>query len=291
MDNVDAVALEGRAARFTTRSIKKQSKIDALTLVVEMTDLTTLEGSDTPGRVQRLCQKAMRPAIYYPWIPPVAAVCVYPRLVKVAKTALEGSGVKVASVSTAFPAGQVSTNLRFTDAQEALNNQADEIDMVISRNAWLRGDENEVEEEIRTLKELCGDVHLKVIMEVGELGTYENVRKTSLRAMRAGADFVKTSTGKIPAAASLPVTLAMLEAVRDYYDLTGRRVGIKPAGGIRSAKEAVQYLVMVLETMGEEWLTPELFRFGASSLRNDVLRQLMKQETGHYEGADYLTLA
>lgn len=287
---VDKVALNERVSKFTKRSMKKESKVAALELAVRTMDLTTLEGADTPGRVQRLCQKAMRPSVEYPQIPPVAAVCVYPALVATAKKALGDSDVKVASVSTAFPAGQIDLGLRLQDVKEAIMSGADEIDMVISRNAWLRGDEEEVITEIKLFKEACGDKHLKVILEVGELGTYDVVRRASLLAMQAGADFVKTSTGKISSAASMPVTLVMLEAVRDYYDFTSKRIGVKPAGGISSAKEAVQYLVMVLETMGVDWLKPELFRFGASSLLNDVLRQLVKQKTGVYEGSEYFSM-
>ena len=285
---IDTVSLNKRASKFAGRSIKKEAKLCALDQVTRMIDLTTLEGNDTDKRVIRLCQKALVPGGS---CPPVAAVCVYPNFVKTAKEALSGTNVKVASVATAFPAGQVAFPIRLEDLKQAVQGGADEIDMVIKRGAWLSGDENSVIDEIKAFKEACGAAHLKVILETGELGTYDNVRRASLLAMVAGADFVKTSTGKIPSAASLPVTLVMLEAVRDYYDLTGIKIGVKPAGGIKTAKEAIAYLVMVLETMGDDWVSPDLFRFGASSLLNDVVRQKAKQESGAYQNDDYLTIA
>jgi deoxyribose-phosphate aldolase len=288
--SVDAVTLEERAATLAKRSIKRESKLQALDLAIRMMDLTTLEGQDTPGKVAALCSKAMRPDPGDTSIPPVAAVCVYPTLVETAKTRLAGSRVKVASVATAFPSGQSPTELKVAEARAVVDLGADEVDMVIDRGAFLSGRYAKVYDEIVKVKEACGAAHLKVILETGELGTYDNVRRASLLAMAAGADFVKTSTGKVSPAATLPVTLCMMEAVRDVYVETGRVVGIKPAGGIRVAKQAVQYLVVLNETLGADWLTPDLFRFGASSLLNDVLMQIRKERTGAYQSGDYFTI-
>ena len=288
--SVDAVALEERAATLAKRSIKKDSKLQAYDLAVRMMDLTTLEGADTPGKVAALCSKAMRPDPVDRSVPPVAAVCVYPNLVAVAKARLEGSGVKVASVATAFPSGQSPTELKVAETRAVVELGADEIDMVIDRGAFLSGRYAKVYDEVVKVKEACGEAHLKVILETGELGTYDNVRRASLLAMAAGADFIKTSTGKVNPAATLPVSLVMLEAIRDVHDETGRIVGFKPAGGIRAAKQAIQHLVLVHETLGPDWLTPDLHRFGASSLLNDVLMQIRKQKTGAYQSLDYFTI-
>ena len=288
--SIDAVALEERAATLAKRSIKRESKVQALELAIRMIDLTTLEGQDTPGKVAALCSKAMRPDPVDLAIPPVAAVCVYPNLVATAKERLRGSRVKVASVATMFPSGQSPTEIKVAEARAVVELGADEVDMVIDRGAFLSGRYAKVYDEIVRVKEACGDLHLKVILETGELGTYDNVRRASLLAMAAGADFVKTSTGKISPAATLPVTLCMMEAVRDVYSETGRVVGIKPAGGIRLSKQAVQYLVLLHETLGPQWMTPDLFRFGASSLLNDVLMQIRKEKTGRYQSGDYFTI-
>ncbi len=288
--SIDAVALEERAATLAKRSIKRESKVQALELAIRMMDLTTLEGQDTPGKVAALCSKAMRPDPVDLSIPPVAAVCVYPNLVATAKERLAGSGVKVASVATAFPSGQSPTEIKVAETRAVVELGADEVDMVIDRGAFLSGRYAKVYDEIVRVKEASGDSHLKVILETGELGTYDNVRRASLLAMAAGGDFIKTSTGKISPAATLPVTLCMMEAVRDVHAETGRLVGIKPAGGIRVAKQAVQYLVVLHETLGPEWLTPDLFRFGASSLLNDVLMQIRKEKTGRYQSGDYFTI-
>jgi deoxyribose-phosphate aldolase len=285
--SVERTMLESRASEFTKRSIKKDSKVFALKLAVSMVDLTTLEGADTEGCVVNMCQKARNP---HPGIPSVAAVCVYPNLVPIAKRELEGSGVKVASVSTSFPSGQVPLEVKLHDTEIALKYGADEIDMVVARGHMLEGKMDVVAKEIQEIKSLCGDTHLKVILETGELGSYERVREASFVAMVAGADFIKTSTGKIASAANMPVTLLMLEAIRDYYDRTGKKIGMKPAGGIRTAKQAIHYLVMVNETLGPDWLTPDLFRFGASTLLNDLLMQLEKQRLGNYQGAHYFSL-
>ena len=286
---VDAVGLEERAASLAKRSIKKQSKIDGLKLAISCIDLTTLEGKDSQGRVVQLCRKAVTPNPSDPTIPSVAAVCVYSTLVATAKEALRGSGVKVASVATAFPSGLAPLDVKVQETREAVEVGADEIDMVINRGAFLSGRFEEVAEEIRQVKTACGDAHLKFILETGELVTYDNVRRAGMLAMDAGADFIKTSTGKVSPAATLPVALCMLEAVRDYHWLTGRRVGVKIAGGIRTAKNALQYLAIVKETAGEDWLNPDLFRIGASSLLNDVLMQIAKEQTGAYQGEDYFT--
>ncbi len=288
--SIDAVALEERSATLARRSIKRESKLQALELSVRMMDLTTLEGADTPGKVAALCSKALRPDPVDASVPPVAAVCVYPNLVPTAKQRLAGSAVKVASVATEFPSGQAPIEVKLADVRAAIELGADEIDMVIDRGAFLSGRYAKVYDEIVRVREACGDTHLKVILETGELGTYDNVRRASLLAMAAGADFIKTSTGKISPAATLPVTLCMLEAIRDVHDETGRMVGMKPAGGIRQAKQAVQYLVVLHETLGLAWMTPDLFRFGASTLLNDVLMQIRKQKTGAYQSLDYFTI-
>jgi deoxyribose-phosphate aldolase len=288
--SVDAVALEERAATLAKRSIKRESKMQALDLAIRMMDLTTLEGQDTSGKIAALCSKAKRPDPVDVSVPPVAAVCVYPNLVEAAKEHLAGSGVKVASVATAFPSGQSPTELKVAEVRAVAELGADEIDMVIDRGAFLAGRYSKVYDEIVQVKEACGDAHLKVILETGELGTYDNVRRASLLAIAAGADFIKTSTGKVSPAATLPVTLCMMEVVRDVHFETGRKVGIKPAGGIRASKQAVQYLVTLYETLGPEWMTPDLFRFGASSLLNDVLMQIRKETTGRYQSGDYFTI-
>jgi deoxyribose-phosphate aldolase len=288
--SVDQVAVEERAATLAKRSIKRESKVFALDLAIRMMDLTTLEGSDTPGKVAGICSKAVRPDPIDHTVPSVAAVCVYPNLVPYAKERLGDSGVKVASVAAGFPSGQYPTEIKLADVRSAVELGADEIDMVIDRGAFLSGRYAKVYDEIVRVKEASGDAHLKVILETGELGTYDNVRRASLLAMAAGADFIKTSTGKISPAATLPVALVMLEAIRDVHDETGRMVGFKPAGGIRTAKQAVQHLVLVHETLGTDWLTPDLHRFGASSLLNDVLMQIRKEKTGRYQSPDYFTL-
>ena len=288
--SVDQVALEERSATLARRSIKREAKLFALELAVRMTDLTTLEGADTPGKVAALASKAVRPDPADPTVPSVAAVCVYPNLVPYALEKVQGTNVKVASVATAFPSGQSPLDMKVEEARRVAETGADEIDMVIDRGAFLSGSYAKVYEEVRQVKEAIGDRHLKVILETGELGTYDNVRRASLLAIAGGADFVKTSTGKIQPAATLPVTLVMLEAVRDVYEETGRKVGVKPAGGIRHAKQAVQHLVAVNETLGPEWLTPDLFRFGASSLLNDLLLQIRKEKTGRYQSPDYFTI-
>jgi deoxyribose-phosphate aldolase len=288
--SIDEVAVEERAASLAKRSIKRDAKLFALDLAIRMIDLTTLEGCDTPGKVAALCSKAIRPDPVDGTIPSVAAICVYPNLVPYAKEKLEGSGVKVASVASGFPSGQYPLDIKLADVRSAVELGADEIDMVIDRGAFLSGRYAKVYDEIVQIKEASGPAHLKVILETGELGTYDNVRRASLLAMAAGADFIKTSTGKISPAATLPVALVMLEAIRDVHDETGRMVGFKPAGGIRNAKQAVQHLVLVHETLGPDWMTPDLHRFGASSLLNDVLMQIRKERTGRYQGPDYFTL-
>ncbi len=286
---VDEVGVNERVARFQSRSIKTASKVEALKLVLSMIDLTTLEGQDTPGKVRQLCQKAMHLHDALPGLPHVAAVCVYPNMVGIAKDAVAGTGIRVASVATAFPSGMSSLGVKLDDTRMAVEAGADEIDMVISRGAFLAGRYQHVFDEIVAIKEACGDAHLKVILETGELGTLDRVRRASVLAMHAGADFIKTSTGKIQPAATMQVTLVMLQAIRDYYYETGRMVGMKPAGGISSAKLALHYLVMLRETLGNAWMTPEWFRFGASSLANDVLMQIVKQSTGVYQSADYFS--
>jgi len=287
---VDAVAAEERAASLAKRSLKKESKVWGLKTIISMIDLTTLEGKDTRGKVWALCQKAMRPDPSDHEIPHVAAVCVYPALVPFVKQALKGSDVKVASVATGFPSGQTFMEIKVEETQQAVAAGADEIDMVIDRGAFLSGDYQKVFDQIAEVKEACGPAHLKVILETGELANYDQVRKASLIAMFAGGDFIKTSTGKAPTNATLPVTLVMLEAIRDFHHLTGKRIGMKPAGGISNSKLALAYLVLLYETMGPEWMTPDLFRFGASSLLNDLLMQIRKEKTGAYQSGDYFTL-
>jgi deoxyribose-phosphate aldolase len=288
--SVDQVAVEERAASLARRSIKRDAKLFALDMAVRMIDLTTLEGQDTPGKIAALASKAIRPDPADATVPSVAAVCVYPNLVPSAVERVQGSSVKVASVATAFPSGQVPTHLKVAEVRDVVEMGADEVDMVIDRGAFLSGRYAKVYDEIVQVKEASGRAHLKVILEVGELGTYDNVRRASLLAMAAGADFIKTSTGKLPQAATLPVTLVMLEAIRDVHHETGRKVGMKPAGGIRQAKQAVQYLVQLYETLGAEWLTPDLYRLGASTLLNDVLMQIRKEKTGAYQSPDYFTI-
>ncbi|MFM2104438.1 MAG: hypothetical protein RL006_605 [Chloroflexota bacterium] len=287
---VDRVGVEERVSALKTRSIKKSTKVWALRLAISMCDLTTLEGRDTPGKIRQLAAKAVRPHPGNPDIPSVAALCCYPDLVTVAKKALAGSGVKVAAVATAFPSGRSWTDLKIDETRQAVAAGADEIDMVIDRGALLCGDYAKVWDEIVAVKEACGPAHLKVILETGELGSYDEVRRASALAIAAGADFIKTSTGKVTPAATLPVTLVMLEAIREHWNATGRIVGMKPAGGIRTAKEAIQYLVVLHETLGPSWMTPERFRFGASSLLNDLLMQLEKEATGAYADPDDFTL-
>ncbi|MBV1849137.1 deoxyribose-phosphate aldolase [Catellatospora tritici] len=290
LPGVDQVGAQARAAALGTRSIKTTAKAWAIDLAIRMVDLTTLEGADTPGKVRALCAKARQPDPSDPTCPPVAAICVYPAMVPVAAEALRGSGIHLASVATAFPSGQAPLSVKLDDTRAAVAAGADEIDMVISRGAFLAGRYLEVFEEIAAVKQACGSAHLKVILETGELVTYDNVRRASWLAMLAGGDFIKTSTGKVQPAATLPVTLIMLEAVRDFLSATGRKVGVKPAGGIRTTKDAIKYLVMVNETVGDGWLDPDWFRFGASTLLNDLLMQRTKLATGHYAGPDYFTL-
>ncbi|HOY97186.1 MAG TPA: deoxyribose-phosphate aldolase [Catalimonadaceae bacterium] len=286
---IDQVGVEERAARFTKRSIKNETKTNGLLLTLNMIDLTTLEGKDSEGKVKQLCSKAMHLHEAYPGLPTVAAVCVYPSMVKTAKKALGNSGIKVASVATAFPSGQSSAEIKLLDTKLAVDDGADEVDMVISRGRFLQGDYNFVFDEIAAIKEACGKARLKVILETGELVTLDKVRKASDIAMYAGADFIKTSTGKISPAATMPVTLVMLEAIREFYYKTGIQIGMKPAGGISKSKLALHYLVMLNETLGEDWMNNQWFRFGASSLANDVLMQLMKQRTGVYQSSNYFS--
>jgi deoxyribose-phosphate aldolase len=290
LSGVDQVGLEARAAGLATRSIKTTAKAFALDLAVRMVDLTTLEGQDTPGKVAALCAKGRRPDPTDPSCPPVAAICVYGDLVPTAVEALRGSGVHIAAVATAFPSGRAPLDVKLADVRAAVAAGADEIDMVIDRGAFLAGRYLDVYDEIVATKQSCGGAHLKVILETGELATYDNVRRASWLAMLAGGDFIKTSTGKVSPAATLPVTLLMLEAARDFRDQTGRQVGVKAAGGIRVAKDAVRYLVVVNEVAGDDWLSPAWFRFGASSLLNDLLMQRQKLTTGRYAGPDYFTL-
>ena len=295
LPGVDQVGAEGRAAGLGTRSIKTTAKAYAIDLAIRMVDLTTLEGNDTPGKVRALCSKAVRPDPADPSCPSAAAVCVYPDMVPVAVEALGSTAVHVAAVATAFPSGRAAMDIKLADTRDAVDAGAHEIDMVIDRGAFLSGRYLEVYDEIVQVKEACArpdgqDAHLKVIFETGELQTYDNVRRASWLAMLAGADFIKTSTGKIQPAATLPVTLVMLEAVRDYRELTGTMVGVKPAGGIRTSKDAIKYLVMVNEVAGPDWLDPDWFRFGASTLLNDLLMQRTKLQTGRYSGPDYFTL-
>ena len=287
---IDQVGIEERASRFTKRSIKTETKVNGLKLTLNMIDLTTLEGKDTKGKVQQLCYKAIHLHDAYPDLPTVAAICVYPSMVKIAKNALGNSGVKVAAVATAFPSGQAPRDVKIRDTKFAVNEGADEIDMVISRGKFLEGEYNFVFDEIASIKEVCGTARLKVILETGELVTYDKVRKASDIAMYAGADFIKTSTGKISPAATMPVTLVMLEAIRDFYYKTGKKIAMKPAGGISKSKLALHYLVMLQETLGTAWMNNEWFRFGASSLANDVLMQLEKERTGVYQSANYFSI-
>jgi deoxyribose-phosphate aldolase len=286
---VDAVGIEERAAALGKRSIKKASKVAGIKLAISMLDLTTLEGKDSEGKVRQLCRKAIRPQPDDPSVPHVAAVCVYPNLVAVAKDSLAGSGVKVASVASGFPAGLVPLSAKLDDTRLAVEAGADEIDMVIDRGAFLSGDYEKVASEIVAIKDAAGDAHLKVILETGELETYDNVRKASRLAMTYGADFIKTSTGKINPASTPGVVLVMLEAIRDFYQETGRRIGMKPAGGIKTSKQALHLLVLVKETLGDAWLTPDLFRLGASTVTNDLLMQLTKEASGRYQSEDYFT--
>ena len=287
---VDQVGVEERAAALGKRSIKKASKVWALELAIRMMDLTTLEGADTPGKVAALCSKGMRPDPADPSVPSVAAICVYPSMVRTAVEHLRGSSIRVASVATAFPSGQSFLDIKLAETREAVAAGADEIDMVIDRGAFLSGDYQKVFDEVGAIKDAAAPAHLKVILETGELGTYDNVRRASVLAMAAGADFIKTSTGKINPAATPPVALVMMEAIRDFHRETGRRIGLKPAGGIRTSKQAIHYLVLLHETLGPDWMTPELFRIGASSLLNDCLMQLARERTGAYQSGDYFTL-
>ena len=286
---VDATGVEERAAALAKRSIKKNAKRAGIRLAISMIDLTTLEGKDSAGKVLQLCQKARHPMPGDASVPAVAAVCVYPNFVAIAKRGLAGSGVRVASVATGFPAGQVPLAVKLDETRRAVEAGADEIDMVIDRGAFLAGDYARVGDEIARVKEACGMAHLKVILETGELASYDNVRRASMLAIAAGADFIKTSTGKIQPAATPPVVLVMLEAIRDHYLATGERIGMKPAGGVRTTKQALHLLVLVKETLGDAWLTPELFRLGASTLTNDLLMQLVKEATGAYQSEDYFS--
>ena len=287
LPGVDEVGARARAETLATRSIKTDSKRQAIDLAITMIDLTTLEGQDTPGKVRAMCAKARQPGY---GAPPVAAVCIYPDLVPEAVAGVAGSGVKVASVATSFPSGRAALDVKLADVKSAVAAGADEVDMVIDRGAFLTGRYGLVYEEITAVRAACGDAHLKVILETGELSTLDNVRRASWLAMLAGADFIKTSTGKVTPAATLPVTLVMLEAVRDYRDFGDRQVGVKPAGGIRTEKDAIRYLVLVNETVGEDWLDPRYFRIGASSLLNDLLMQRERMATGRYSGPDYMTV-
>jgi deoxyribose-phosphate aldolase len=287
---IDKVGVEERVSRFQTRSIKNESKLQGLKMVLNMIDLTTLEGKDTPGKVKQMCYKAQHLHDLHPGLPTVAAVCVYPSMVAIAKKELRNSSVKIASVSTAFPSGQAPMDIKITDTKFAVDAGADEIDMVISRGKFLSGEYNYVFDEISSIKEVCGEARLKVILETGELATLDNVRKASDIAIYAGADFIKTSTGKIQPAATMQVTYTMLMAIRDYFDETGIMIGMKPAGGISTSKLALHNLVMVKEILGEAWLNNHWFRFGASSLANDVLMQILKTETGLYQSSDYFTI-
>ena len=290
LPGVDQVGCDARAASLGTRSIKTTAKAWAIDTAISMIDLTTLEGSDTPGKVRSLCAKALVPDPLDPSTPRPAAICVYGDMVATAKAALGDSGIHVAAVATAFPSGRASMPVKLADTRDAVEAGADEIDMVIDRGAFLSGDYLTVFNQIAEVKQACGDTHLKVIMETGELVTYDNVRRASYLSMLAGGDFIKTSTGKVQPAATLPVTLIMLEAVRDWRELTGVQVGVKPAGGIKTTKDAIKYLVMVSEIAGDDWMTPQWFRFGASSLLNDLLLQRQKLATGAYSGADYVTI-
>ena len=286
---IDQVGVEERVSRFTKRSVKKESKLSALKLAMSMIDLTTLDAKDTPGKVIQLCNKAMHPHDSVPGIPQVAAVCVYPTMVRIARKALGDSKIHVAAVSTAFPSGMSSRKVKIEETKWAVNEGADEVDMVISRGKFLEGEYNFVFDEIAAVKEACGKAHLKVILETGELSTLDNVRRASDIAMHAGGDFIKTSTGKIQPAATLPVTLVMLEAIRDFYYATGKKIGMKPAGGIATSKLAIHYLIVLRETLGNDWMNANMFRFGASALANDILMQIVKEATGVYQSIDYFS--
>jgi deoxyribose-phosphate aldolase len=290
INRIDQVGAQERVARLFSRSIKKKSKINALKAVLSMIDLTTLEGKDSPGKVKQLCYKAVHLHDQFPDLPTVAAICVYPTMVSIAKKSLNNTDINVASVATAFPSGMTSLEYKLNEVRMVVADGADEVDMVISRGKFLRGEYNYVADEIAFVKEACGKAHLKVILETGELVTLDNVRLASDIAMEAGADFIKTSTGKVSPAATPPVVLVMLEAIRDYYKKTGKKIGMKPAGGISKAKLAIQYLVMIKETLGQDWLNADLFRFGASSLANDVLMQIVKQSTDVYQSANYFSI-
>ncbi len=287
---IDQIGAQERVSRLFSRSIKKESKVHALKMALSMIDLTTLEGKDSPGKVKQLCYKASHLHDQFPDLPPVAAICVYPPMVPIAKKALEGTSINIASVATAFPSGMTTMENKLDEVRQVVDDGANEVDMVISRGKFLRGEYDFVADEISQVKEACGPAHLKVILETGELVTLDNVRLASDIAMNAGADFIKTSTGKVSPAATPPVVLIMLEAIRDHYKKTGNKIGMKPAGGIGKAKQAIQYLVMVRETLGKDWLTPDLFRFGASSLANDVIMQIVKQSTGHYQSGNYFSI-
>ena len=287
---IDQVNTQERVSRLFSRSIKKESKMQALYLALSMIDLTTLEGKDSEGKVKQLCYKASHLHYKHPGLPYVAAICVYPTMVPIAKKELEGTGINVASVATAFPSGMANINAKLDEVKSVVDAGADEVDMVISRGRFLNGDYDYVSDEISQVKDACGKAHLKVILETGELVTLDNVQLASDIAMEAGADFIKTSTGKVSPAATPPVVLTMLEAIRDFQIKTGKKIGMKPAGGISTAKQAIQYLVMIKETLGDDWLSPNLFRFGASSLANDILMQIMKQSTGQYQSKDYFSI-
>ena len=287
---IDQVNTQERVSRLFSRSIKKESKMQALYLALSMIDLTTLEGKDSEGKVKQLCYKASHLHYKHPGLPYVAAICVYPTMVPIAKKELEGTGINVASVATAFPSGMADINAKLDEVKSVVDAGADEVDMVISRGRFLNGDYDYVSDEIAQVKDACGKAHLKVILETGELVTLDNVQLASDIAMEAGADFIKTSTGKVSPAATPPVVLTMLEAIRDFQIKTGKKIGMKPAGGISTAKQAIQYLVMIKETLGDDWLSPNLFRFGASSLANDILMQIMKQSTGQYQSKDYFSI-
>ena len=288
--SIDQVNTQARVTRLFSRSIKKESKMQALYLALSLIDLTTLEGKDSEGKVKQLCYKASHLHYKHPELPCVAAVCVYPTMVPIAKKELEGTEINVASVATAFPSGMANINAKLDEVKSVVDAGADEVDMVISRGRFLKGDYNYVSDEISLVKNACGKVHLKVILETGELVTLDNVQMASDIAMEAGADFIKTSTGKVSPAATPPVILTMLQAIQDFQIKTGKKIGMKPAGGIGTAKEAIQYLVMIKETLGDDWLSPNLFRFGASSLANDILMQIMKQSTGQYQSKDYFSI-
>ncbi|MEC9050067.1 MAG: deoxyribose-phosphate aldolase [Candidatus Neomarinimicrobiota bacterium] len=288
--SIDQVNTQERVTRLFSRSIKKDSKVQALYLALSMIDLTTLEGKDSEGKVKQLCYKASHLHYKHPGLPNVAAICVYPTMVPIAKKELAGTGINVASVATAFPSGMANINAKLDEVKSVVDAGADEVDMVISRGRFLNGDYDYVSDEISQVKDACGKAHLKVILETGELVTLDNVQLASYISMEAGAYFIKTSTGKVSPAATPPVVLTMLEAIRDFQIKTGKKIGMKPAGGIGTAKQAIQYLVMIKETLGDDWLSPNLFRFGASSLANDILMQIMKQSTGQYQSKDYFSI-